>query len=118
VAIVHDGKLAACKPTNELIGLFSDQTYHLHVDRIPDLAGVRAVPGVLASDALEDEGTGPRVSVQFCADESERSSALYSVMERLRGSGVTLRSINHAQQTLEDVFLRITEKTSKNGEKV
>ncbi|MDZ4859359.1 MAG: ABC transporter ATP-binding protein [Candidatus Hydrogenedentes bacterium] len=117
IAIVHDGKLATCKSTRDLLGLFSDHTYHLHVDRAPDLAPIRALPGVIASDTLEDEGTGPRVSVRFEIDDRARSAALYAVMDRLQRDGVVLRSITHAQQNLEDVFLRITEKSLNIGGK-
>jgi len=117
IAIVHDGKLAACKPTNELLDLFSDHTYHLHVDHVPELAPIKAVAGVIAAGALDDDGTGPRISVQFDVHESSRSAALYRVMDELNRGGVLLRSISHEQQTLEDVFLRITETGSKSAGK-
>ncbi len=113
IAIVHDGKLAACKRTEDLLEVFSDQTYHLRLDRVPDLAPLTSIPGVLGAAPLtDDEGTG--ISVQLIADEAQRSSALYAVVASLERAGVVLRSIDHAQQNLEDVFLRITNTDTKS----
>ncbi|MBM3290782.1 MAG: ABC transporter ATP-binding protein, partial [Candidatus Hydrogenedentes bacterium] len=114
IAIVHDGKLAACKRTEDLLEVFSDQTYHLRLDRLPDLDAVRRAPGVMGASALDDdEGTGVRV--QLAADEGVRSAALYALMASLERAGIVLRSIHHAQQNLEDVFLRITNTDTKTG---
>ncbi|GMU92471.1 MAG: ABC transporter ATP-binding protein [Candidatus Hydrogenedentota bacterium] len=107
VGIIHGGKLVACKRTEELLDVFSDQTYHLRVDRLPELGPVERTPAVLGVRALEDD-EGPGISVQFDKDEAARSAALYSVIGALQREGIVLRSINHVQQTLEDVFLRLT----------
>jgi ABC-2 type transport system ATP-binding protein len=117
IAIVHDGKLAACKRTEDLLEVFSDQTYHLRLDRQPDLAPLRAVPGVIDAGPLnDDEGIG--INIQLVADETARSSALYALVASLERAGVVLRSINHAQQNLEDVFLRITNAETKTGKSI
>ena len=115
IAIVHDGKLAACKRTEDLLEVFSDQTYHLRLDRLPDLDALRGVPGVLGAGALDDDDEGTGVKVQLAADEATRSAALYAVMASLDRAGIVLRSITHAQQNLEDVFLRITNTDAKTG---
>jgi ABC-2 type transport system ATP-binding protein len=114
IAIVHEGKLAACKRTEDLLEVFSDQTYHLRVDRVPDLTPLRGVPGVINVRALDD-GEGAGLNIEFTADEAVRSAALYKLLALLERAGVVLRSINHAQQNLEDVFLRITNTESKPG---
>lgn len=114
IAIVHEGKLAACKRTEDLLEVFSDQTYHLRLDRLPDLGALANIPGVIAATALDDdEGIG--IKVQLVADEAVRSSALYTLTAALERAGVLLRSIHHAQQNLEDVFLRITATETKPG---
>jgi ABC-2 type transport system ATP-binding protein len=114
IAIVHDGKLAACKRTEDLLEVFSDQTYHVRLDRLPEFGPLNAIPGVLGATALDDdEGIG--IKVQLVADETERSSALYALVAALQREGRVLRAITHAQQNLEDVFLRITNTGTKTG---
>ena len=108
IGIVHDGKLAACKRTEELLEVFTDQTYHLRVNRIPDLVPLALLPGVITAKPLEDDN-GPGIQVQFEAGEEAMSRGLYALVNALERDQIVLRSITHAQQTLEDVFLRITD---------
>lgn len=114
IAIIHEGKLAACKRTEDLLEVFSDQTYHLRLDRVPELGPLQACAGVTDVCPLDDdEGLGIKLNV--VADEAVRSAALYAVIGSLERAGIMLRSITHAQQTLEDVFLNITNTDSKTG---
>ena len=108
IGIVHEGKLAACKRTEELLEVFSDQTYHFRVDRVPQLGPIQEVPGVVGVSAVTDDD-GVFIEVKFEAGEEARSRALYGVINVLQGEQIVLRSVNHAQQSLEDVFLRITD---------
>ncbi|GMW02693.1 MAG: ABC transporter [Candidatus Hydrogenedentota bacterium] len=107
IGIIENGKLIACKPTEELLDVFSDQAYELHLDRMPDLDSLRAIPGIHGAESLPSEN-GPILSVQVPSDPSDRSEALYRLIESLRGDRVELRSIRERQQTLENVFLRLT----------
>lgn len=116
VAIIHEGKLAACKRTEELLEVFSDHTYHIRVDRMPDTAALASLRGVLGARPFDDEN-GPAIHVQFDTNDEVRSAAMYALMRRLESEKIVLRSITHAQQTLEDVFLRITDTPKKTGEK-
>ena len=81
---------------------------------VPDTAPFAASPGVVTARPCDDDN-GPGLHVQFGADNNERSAALYAVMSKLQQSGAQLRSITHAQQTLEDVFLRITNTNPQGG---
>ncbi len=107
IGIINKGRLVACKPTAELLDLFSDQIFTFKVDRAPDTAHIAEVPGV-ADVRLEHSAEGPLVVVKLFCDNGTRSEALYGIIERLRGAGCRLLSINQRQQSLESVFLQIT----------
>lgn len=107
IGIINNGELAACKPTGELLDLFSEQIYDLRLDRAPANGTLQGIDGVLSSSIEEQNGEVLCV-VTIEHDLSLRSKALYEIMDRLRESGVQLRSVNLRQQNLENVFLRIT----------
>lgn len=108
IGIINKGKLVACKPTEELLELFSEQEFVFKIDRTPDLAAFAAVPGVLHAEE-EQHTDGPALTVRFASDEAERSQALYSVISRLEADGCLLRGVQHRQQNLESVFLQLTD---------
>lgn len=118
IAIINKGQLVACKPTEELLEVFADQTYEIRLDPMPDPASVAAIPGVHDA-SISRNGLGEDVLLmRVCDDEAERSAAIYAAMEMLKGTGCVLRSISQRQQTLENVFLQLTgdeEKDAKDG---
>lgn len=109
IGIINHGQLVACKPTHELIDLFSDSAYEIRLDRVPDLAALRGIPGVLRVDCDQRDSDAPLCLVRLGQGDTARSNALYDVLERLRVDGLLLKSIEHRQQRLEDVFLRLTD---------
>ena len=108
IGIIDKGRLIACRATGELLDVFSDKTFEFRLDRRPDPDAFRDVPGI--QDAwIEDETDGPVFLIRVTEDEEQRSEALYGVFARLRAGGFRLRSVSQRQQTLENVFLRLTE---------
>ncbi|MBN2309178.1 MAG: ABC transporter ATP-binding protein [Candidatus Hydrogenedentes bacterium] len=107
IGIINHGALVACKPTDELLDVFSEQTFEFRVDRLPALDGLAAVPGVVGAEPCPEDD-GPAFLLHLVQDEATRSAAMYDAMDWLRGAGCLLRSITRRQQTLENVFLRLT----------
>ena len=109
IGIIHKGELIACKKTDELLDVFSDQTYEIRLNRDPDMDAFTRIPGVLDARMDGSEASDGRVfMVQVTEDEEERSRALYATVKELEGQGLRLFSITQRQQTLENVFLRLT----------
>lgn len=110
IGIIDKGQLVACKPTQELLGNFSDQVYVFQLDRAPDIAALEQVPGVLTV-TTELTTEGPTAVINLEPEPGARSRALYAVMEALSKGNYELRSIAQRQQNLESVFLQLTTST-------
>jgi ABC-2 type transport system ATP-binding protein len=108
IGIIKKGELAACKATGELLELFSEQVYELRLDKAPPNGTLQNIEGVLGVSIEEQQGGEALCVVGIEHDPALRSEALYAVIERLRECGAQLRSVNLRQQSLENVFLRIT----------
>ncbi len=107
IGIINKGKLIACKPTEALLDLFSEQVFVFKVDAPPEPGHIERITGVLA--AWTEQGLdGPLLVARVAAEPRLRSDALYGIMECLKTLGVQLRSIQHRQENLESVFLRLT----------
>ena len=111
IGIINDGKLVACRSTNELLDVFADLNYEMRLDRIPDVKPLQSMAGILHVEARQDNGEA-EVLMRISHEPTLRSEALYSAIQYLRGTNVQLRSIAQQQQTLEEVFLRITSDAS------
>ncbi|MFP4500053.1 MAG: ABC transporter ATP-binding protein [Candidatus Hydrogenedentota bacterium] len=111
IGIIHNGKLIQCKPTDELLDLFSDQVFVFRIDRNADETIFDGAPGVISAVAAHMED-GPTLTVTVAHDPEQRSAALYAIIERLRAHGYQLHSVNQRQQTLENVFLQVTGSTN------
>lgn len=108
IGIINKGKLITCKPTTELLELFSKQIFSIRLDRNlaeGDLDGLAPMVTLLQTD-LTAEGTV--ITVQVPEPYTERSEALYLLFETLRKKKYQLRSIQQKQVNLEYVFLQLT----------
>lgn len=110
IGIIDKGKLVACQPTPDLLGLFSDEMYLYRLDRQPAPAEFGSLPGVVSAEIDPDE-EAPNILVQLEVTPATRSEAFYAIAERLHGLGCELRAIEHRQQNLERVFLKLTTST-------
>lgn len=110
IGIIDRGRMVTCKPTGELLEVFSDPTFVFRLDRLPDEAALTGLPGV-TDVHIELNEDGPVVTVRVSRDFDERSEALYAIIERLRAGGFRLRGIEQRQQNLESVFLQLTTST-------
>ncbi|GMV92331.1 MAG: ABC transporter ATP-binding protein [Candidatus Hydrogenedentota bacterium] len=108
IGIIKDGALVACKPTEELLGVFADQRFEFRLDRAPNLETIQALPGVMGVESINSDG-GPGFILRTSADEAERSNALYNTLGQLQSQGLLLRTVTQRQQNLEGVFLQLTE---------
>jgi ABC-2 type transport system ATP-binding protein len=111
IGIIDNGKLVACKRTEELLDLFSEQIFVFRVDRRPEGLNGGMIPGVISLD-IEETGEGPQIAACVSPEPALRSEAIYGITELLRGKGLLLRGINQRQQNLESVFLQLTGKGS------
>lgn len=107
IGIINNGKLVACKPTVELLDLFSEQVFVFKLNAVPVASDFENIPGVLSSEA-EETPEGPALVARVAPAHELRSQALYGLTERLRGLGFELRGIQQRQQNLESIFLQIT----------
>lgn len=109
IGIIDNGKLVDCRPTSELIDLFSDHTYAFELDRIPENGDIASIPGVI--DVQYETAEQPKCIVRVSPDPNERSAALYAVIAELHKDGTMLQAIHQRQATLENVFLKLTTST-------
>ncbi len=107
IGIINHGKLIACKPTDQLLDLFSEQLFIFKLDRPAQGSEVMDIPGVIKASS-EVSADGPALAVQIAREPEMRSAALYGIMGRLEQKGYLLRAVNHRQQNLESIFLRLT----------
>ncbi len=107
IGIIDKGRLVACKRTEELLDVFSDEAFEFRVDQMPPLDQLSALTGVVRAEPIEN-GDGPAFLLHVSPDDNARSEALYNTMEFLREEGRLIRSVSERQQTLENVFLQLT----------
>ena len=109
IGIINSGALVACKPTEKLLDLFSDQVFEFRLDRRPTDGQLAAIPGVRRVEiGPEEEGTLVLITVE--PELEERSEALYAIIQRLHDQGFLLHSVSQRHRTLEEVFLSLTSK--------
>lgn len=107
IGIIHEGRLIACRPTTELIELFSDQTLIFSVDKQVETRSIASIPGVKSAEMDTQDGQ-PSLIVQVVHEADARSEAIYRVIEYLRAENYSLSGITQRKQNLENVFLRLT----------
>ncbi|HOL18939.1 MAG TPA: ABC transporter ATP-binding protein [Candidatus Hydrogenedens sp.] len=108
IGIINKGKLITCKPTTELLDLFSKQIFSIRLDRnlvdndLDHLAPkIQVLETILTAD-------GPTITVQVPEPHAERSEAIYTLFETLRQKKYQIRSIQQKQVNLEYIFLQLT----------
>lgn len=109
IGIIDRGVLVACQPKESLLDVFSDPVFEFKLDRLVPSSILDGI-GHINEVTMRVEEEGPVVSVALETDLDARSRALYEVVQRFREQGVLLRSVSQRQQTLENVFLRLTGK--------
>ena len=113
IGIINHGEMVACKRTEELLDLFSDQVFAFRIDRPVDAGEIASIPGVVSA-VLEESLDGPELVVQVVREpETLRSAALYAVIRALEGQERLLHAIVQRQQNLESVFLMLTSDVAK-----
>lgn len=108
IGIIHNGKLIACKPTTDLLNVFSEHVLEFRANSMPAPGLFDGIPGILAAEPLQDYENGPAFVLRMSAEDSERSEAFYEAVARLRGAGIMVTSVSRKAQTLENVFLQLT----------
>lgn len=107
IGIIDKGRLIECKPTAQLLQLFSQQVFAFSLDRLPDPQSCLDIPGI-TSATTENDDEGPTLIAHLSHNEAERSAALYQLTARLEQQGLLLRGITQRQQNLESIFLQVT----------
>ena len=98
IAMLKDGRIAALDTTRNLLGNFSGLELRLHLDR-------DALPPGVPGRVLEGDGGNFKLRL---ANYRELEEALV----RLREAGVAIREMELHPPDLEEVFLRITGRSS------
>jgi len=109
IGIINNGELVTCKPTEELLDLFSEQIFVFKLDRVAEPGLLDGVPGVEKTE-YEQGDEGPQLAVHVNPELAERSAAIYGVTRKLEAGGYLLRGVQQRQQNLEGVFLKLTKK--------
>jgi ABC-2 type transport system ATP-binding protein len=107
IGIIDKGRMVACKPTGELLDLFSDQVFLFKTDRAVGESELANIDGLNAV-GFEQSSDGALLVAQVDQNEELRSRAMYAICERLRAGNYQLRGITQRQQNLESVFLHLT----------
>jgi len=107
IGIINKGKLIACKPTEELLELFSEQVFVFKVNIPPENQKIEGINGVQAV-WTEQSTDGTLLVVRVATEPILRSEALYGIMNTLNSLGIQLLSIQQRQENLESVFLHLT----------
>lgn len=117
IGIINKGKLIACKPTGELLELFSKQIFAVRIDRSPDNNFFTLLPPNVRVLEVEQSSEGPVLVLQLPQSYEERSESFYSIIENCRNHKLQIRSITQKQVNLEYVFLQLTgEKPDKDSD--
>lgn len=115
IAIINHGQLVACRSTESLLELFSEQLFAFRLDRRVDLGLFADIPGIME---IEYEDTDePSLLVQLVGEHEDlRSEALYKIVRIFEEQRCLLRSISQRQQNLESIFLRLTTDDAENAD--
>lgn len=97
IAIIHQGNVVACEPTEKLIASLDNKT--LMVTPLEPLA---AAPDLAPFEAeLKPDG---RIAIPYKPSHAQ----VAAILERLSAAGVKVRDLSTVEADLEDVFLELT----------
>jgi ABC-2 type transport system ATP-binding protein len=97
IAVIRSGEVIADLPTPELLARYAEDRYEIRLSGSLDGLADALPNGARASE----EGGQARVLLP------DDAGALYGVLDRLRSLDARLISVDQAQPTLEEVFLRL-----------
>lgn len=97
IAIIHEGNLVACEPTEKLIASLDRKT--LMITPIDELS---AVPD-LGEFSAELKGDG-RIAVPYEPSKAQ----VAAILERISAAGIGVKDLSTVESDLEDVFLELT----------
>lgn len=102
IAIIHEGAVVACEPTEKLIASLDRKTL-----MVTPLTALRAVPDLHPyTSELKPDG---RLAVPYQPSKAQ----VAEILEKLSGAGVGVKDLSTVESDLEDVFLELTYNTSK-----
>ncbi len=97
IAIIHEGDVVACEPTEKLIASLDSKTLMVTpieaLDAAPDLGAFTA--------ELKTDG---RLSIPYQPSKAQ----VAEILERLSAAGVAVKDLSTVESDLEDVFLELT----------
>ncbi|MHA7870713.1 MAG: ABC transporter ATP-binding protein [Hyphococcus sp.] len=97
IAIIHEGEVVACEPTEKLIASLDRKTLMVSpleaLSEAPDLGGFNA--------ELKDDG---RLAIPYQPSRAQVSE----ILERLSAANIAVKDLSTVESDLEDVFLELT----------
>ena len=104
IAIVHQGDVVACEPTEKLIASLDRKTL-----MVTPSSGLSAAPDLGPFGAeLKNDG---RLAIPYQPSKAQ----VGEILERLSSSGVNVKDLSTVESDLEDVFLELTYKSGTSG---
>ncbi len=97
IAIIHEGDVVACEPTEKLIASLDSKT--LMVTPLETLGGAPDLGAFTAE--LKPDG---RLAIPYQPSKAQ----VAEILERLSGAGVGVKDLSTVESDLEDVFLELT----------
>ena len=97
IAIVHEGEVVACEPTEKLVASLDQKTL-----MVTPLEAVQVVPD-LAPFEVELKPDG-RLAIPYKPSKAQ----VAGILERLSSSGIQVKDLSTVESDLEDVFLELT----------
>jgi len=97
IAIIHNGAVVACEPTEKLVGSLDNKT--LLVTPLEPVAAAPALEPFAAE--LRNDG---RLAIPYRPSRAQVSD----ILERLSAAGVKVKDLSTVEADLEDVFLELT----------
>ncbi|MFZ0549107.1 MAG: ABC transporter ATP-binding protein [Candidatus Promineifilaceae bacterium] len=100
VAIISHGKLVANQPVQQLLSLFREEYYEIHLDGGLPATELR---GSFAGLTIAQNGEGTALTGPMSNEQ------LYALLSRTQEMGLNLISANRIQPDLEEVFMKLVE---------
>ena len=103
IAIIHEGEVVACEPTEKLVASLDRKEL-----MVTPLSALEAPPDLGPFKAeLKPDG---RLAIPYQPSKEE----VAGILERISAAGVGVKDLSTVESDLEDVFLELTYKTKKS----